>query len=188
VDVAGRVDLETGPVVVAGGVVGARRGGARAVEAPRLGAGDDPAHDGPEAADVLVALAVAEPGAAGLAVVAVAVGAPAGRAGAPAGADAVGPAAAAAAAGVAVHVVAGSAAAELGAVDLPPAAERGARRAAVGAGDRAAELGVSVVAERVAGTHRGVGRAGAEGERGRSDRQRGARHRPPAQDATPVHP
>src|SRR5690606_20913681 len=83
VDVAGRVDLETGPVVVAGGVVGARRGGARAVEAPRLGAGDDPAHDGPEAADVLVALAVAEPGAAGLAVVAVAVGAPAGRAGAP---------------------------------------------------------------------------------------------------------
>src|SRR5690606_13829842 len=149
VEVAPRF-IQARPVVGAGRVVGARAGAALRVELPRRLAGHDPADDRPDAADVLVALPVAEPGAAGLAVPAVALGAPAARPGAGAAADAVGAAPAAAALRVAVQVVAGRATAERGPVDLPPAGGDRPGRAGVGAGQRAAEFGVAVAAQRAA--------------------------------------
>ena len=147
------------------GLVGTCRGAARGIEGPRWCTGHDAAHDRADAAHTLVALPVPEPGAAGLAVVAVALGATAAGARAGAAAHAVRAAVARAALGVAVQVVAGGAAAELRPVDLPPSGGDGARGARVGTVEGAAELGVAVAAQRaaravraVALADRGVGR------------------------------
>ena len=187
--------VEAGPVVEAGGRVGACGGATRGVEGPRRGAGHHTAHDRSDAAHPLVALAVAEPGAAGLAVVAVALGAAARGAGAGAAADAVGAAVARAALGVAVQVVARRAAAELRAVDLPPSCGDRAGRTGVGAVERAAELGVAVAAQRtaraagtVALTDRGVGRGRLQAELERGGHHCGADDRGLAEEAPAVEP
>src|SRR5690606_5973305 len=158
-------------------------------------AGHDPADDRPDAADVLVALPVAEPGAAGLAVPAVALGAPAARPGAGAAADAVGAAPAAAALRVAVQVVAGRATAERGPVDLPPAGGDRPGRAGVGAGQRAAEFGVAVAAQRaaaaaapVAVAHRRVRAARLEPEVEWCGDHRGTDDRRLSEEPPPVQP
>ena len=125
--------------------------------------------------------------AAGLAVVAVAVGATARRAGARSRAHAAATASATAARRVAVHVVAGATAA-VASCRRPSTS----RRATVPGGQRlaplmrAAELGVAVVAQGVRGADRRVGGAGSQRERGGSDGHRGAGHGALAQHAPPV--
>jgi len=152
-------------VVVAGVVVGPGDGAAAGVELPRLGAGDHPAHDRADAGDVVVAVAVAEGGAAVLAVAAAA--ALAHRVAAPAHPGGAAPAVRGLL--VAVHVVASRTVAEVGVVDLPPAGEDRVRRAGVLAVDRAAELRVPVAAQAAAvaaateaGAHGGVRAGGTE--------------------------
>src|SRR5262245_10760265 len=152
VEPAVRVPGEARAMVVARGVVDPHRRAARRIGLPGWDAADHPAHDRAEAADILVALAVAEAVAADPAVAAGATGASTPPAGAAARADAAAAAGARSARRVAVDVVPGPAAAEARPVHLPPAAREGARWAPVDARDRAAELRVAVAAGRAAVT------------------------------------
>ncbi len=166
------------------------------VEQVRRRAGHHPAGDAAHAGHVLMALPVAELGAAGVAVVAVAEGAAAGQAVAGRAAE---PARAAADVqwhcGVAVDVVTGPGAVDR-AVRLPPAAGEGTGRTGVDAVvDGAAELGVAVAAGRPAvavlaraGADGGVGAHRLQGEVDRGDRQRGGGHGRTLQEAPPGGP
>ncbi len=176
-DPPGRPTLEAGPVVEAGVVVGGGGGAALVgVEVPGRGAGDDPAHDGADALDLVVALPVAELGAPRLAVVAVALGAATLRPAARALADPVAAAAAPVAGGIAVVVVPRARSAEPGTISFPPAGNRRVGRARVLTEQRAAELGVAVAAQRAAVAvgaaavaDRGVGGLGSQDVVGRTD-------------------
>ena len=160
-------------------VVGGDRGRAGGIELPRRSARHHPAVDDSDAADLLVALAVAEVGAAGAAVVAAS------------------PTPAAALdATVAVDVVAREravGAAEGGAVGLPPPRGEASRWAAVVSVDDAAELGVTVAAARtaVAGgprarADRGVCAPGAQQVAPGGHGERGGRHRALDEEAPPA--
>src|SRR5690606_21191794 len=170
--------------------------GARRVPLPRRHAGDDPAHDGPEAGDVLVALAVTEAGAARLPVAAVPVGAGAVAVDAFVAAGSGAPAAAAVTVGrVAVHVVAGLAVAVVGprarVLGPSPAGDHRTGRAGVDAGHRAAELGPPAVAALGASgavvdgaDDRRVGVSWLEYVRAGGGHQGGAHHGGPSKEAS----
>ena len=168
--------------------------GARAVERPRRHTRDDAADDRTKATDVLIALSVTEHRAPGLAVVAVTERATATGARTRATAETAAATTASVARRVAVHVVAGPTAAETAAVDLPPSAEQGARRALVLAAEGATELGVAVAAEltAVAGrsaatADRCVGRGRLQRVGDRVDRDRADRP-PPIAPRNPRRP
>src|SRR5439155_865021 len=163
----------TGGGVVGGRVVGEHRGAARGIEQVRRGARDDAARDASGARDLLVALAIAEPDAPGLAVVA-----------APGRASALQTVTVRPADAVSVDVVAGPAAKDRP-IRLPPAAGDGAGRARVPpVVHHAAELRVPVAAGRptaaapvAAAAHRAVGRARLQDVLEWRDAQRGAGQR-----------
>ena len=168
------------------------------VHGPRRDARHDPAHDPPDAVDLLVALAVAELEAPGDPRVA-AVGAAATRGAVTSRLAETPPAAAAggaAALGVAVHVVPGTPAVR-GVVGLPPPTHHGVGRAVVvPVVDRAAELREPRAARRTApaggvgaGAHGPVGRARAQQEvDARPDGHRAAHQRRPVDEAPPGEP
>ena len=167
--------------MLGGSIVRSRRRRTRAVEHPRWRAGHHPTDNRAEAPDLLVALPVAEPNAPRLPIVAVA---PRATARGPRTRSAAGPAAAAtrSALGVAVEVIPRRAPAELGAVDLPPPGRNRARRAPVLTGEGAAELGVTVTAQRttrtpltLTPTHRCIRGGGPKDELGGRCRESGRR-------------
>ncbi len=147
--------LETRCVLVRRVVVEERGRRARRIQLPRRGTGDEPAGDPPGAADLLVALAVAEGDAPGLALRAARQATPTGQAvaGGSTEGGAVRAVPVAVAAGVAVDVVPGSGA-EDRPVRAPPAAREGPGRAHVLAVEHAAELAVTVAAGRPAAARR----------------------------------
>ncbi len=185
----GRAELvQARRVVQRGRVRGRARRRARRVELPRRDARDDAAHDRPDAGEVLVALAVTELGAAGVAFVARA------RCTVTVARDAAGRTQTAAAAParaarrVAVDVVARAGVTERRVVGLPPAGRHRTARARVAAAvDGAAERGPARSARRVGPAQRRVRGAGTQEVAQRVHDQRGGEDRDPHEEAAARH-
>src|SRR5690606_31141482 len=171
--------------VVPGRLADGIGGGAGRVPLPGGHAGDDTAHDGTEAGDVLVALAITEAGATGLPLAAVTIAACAVAIDAVVAAGARTAAAASAAiCRMTIHVIARVSTAVVGArpgvFGPPPTTDHRTGRAGVDTGHRAAELGPAAVAapasrrtaaRRVDNRRIGVSRSENVGGRGRHQRR-----------------